>query len=230
MGGGPSLVKTIMDSLATARGSAYTTDQDTAVMVENLAFAREIAAGYEANKRLANQFDPARMGESLARWTKILRIAVKAGMTDGQKRRIISALFGQTGEDSIRTYIVLALQDALGDVFEDVEYIPLASANITATPSGIGGFPFGTEVAGMPWSSTVCRVLVKLVKLTGMSEGEFLEEAGKVAPILDPVLPAWVTFDWYREPEVGTPIAIPDGPTGAGFYLNEPNLDVLIFS
>lgn len=227
MGGGPSLVAVIMDSFAASRGTAYSTSQDSAVMVENLAFAREIAAAYEANKRLANQFDPSRMTESLDDWTKMMKIVVRAGMTDAQKRDAVAAVFSRVGNDILRTYVEPLLQAALGGVYYDIEYIPYASA-VMSVPDGT--YPWGVVTPNAPWSSTVCRVLVRLQKLTGMSEGEFYEEAGKVFQVLDNLLPAWVTFDWYREPATGTPIVVAGGPSAAGFYLDDDhNLDNSLF-
>lgn len=226
MGGGPSLVAVIMDSLAASRGTAYSTSQDSAVMVENLAFAREIAAAYEANRRLANQFDPSRMTESLDGWTKMLKIVVRAGMTDAQKRDVIAAVFSRVGNDILRTYVEPLLEAALGGVYYDIEYIPYASAVISVPDVS---YPWGVVVPNAPWSSTVCHILVRLQKLTGMSEGEFFAEAGKVHQVLDNLLPAWVTFDWYRSPSVGTPTVVAGGPSATGWFLDEPNLDLLCF-
>ena len=38
-----------------------------------------------------------------------------------------------------------------------------------------------------------------------------------------------MTVDWYRAPELGTPITVSGGPSAAGFYLDERNLNESVF-
>ncbi len=76
---------------------------------------------------------------------------------------------------------------------------------------------------------TVAHILVRIQKPAGATEAMFYEAAGKVAPALDPLVPAWVTFDWYRAP-LSTPINVVGGPSAGGFYLDdEHNLDNNVF-
>ena len=72
--------------------------------------------------------------------------------------------------------------------------------------------------------------LVRLQKPDGFSEGEFYEQAGKVTSLLDDVLPAWCTFDWYRAPTGGPAVTVAGGPSAGGFYLDQDhNLDNHVF-
>lgn len=65
------------------------------------------------------------------------------------------------------------------------------------------------------WTSNVAYIAIPCVKPVAMSEAEFYERMGVVFATLDPYVPAWLDFDWFR-----------DGVNGAGFYLDEdPNLD-----
>ena len=64
-------------SLNQARGTAYSvsdpTEADgTAIDAKNYAYAKAINEIWNANIRLANQFDPNKMGVFLSRWEKIL--------------------------------------------------------------------------------------------------------------------------------------------------------------
>lgn len=78
-----------------------------------------------------------------------------------------------------------------------------------------------------PWVSTVAHVDV-LVSPTGLpgftnpdgtANGLFFQAVAKMNPILDALLPADCTFDWYVNSSHGA----------AGWYLDEPDLDLEIF-
>lgn len=226
--GGKPQLQVIHESLNAQRGTAYdATNSETVVWVENMAIARAITFdGWGANARLANQRDPARMTDMLPRWERIFKIVPSPSASDAERRLAVQRRFERFGKTSNHARLTTVLSDELGDFFVAVEYISLANAVVNVAS---GSYPWGTPNPLVPWSSTTAHILVLLQKPAGASEGQFYEAAGKVALLLDPALPAWATFDWYRAPE-STPIDISGGPSMAGFYLDdEHNLDNNVF-
>ena len=112
-------------------------------------------------------------------------------------------------------------------MFVAIEYISTANAVIHVPDTS---YPWGTVVAGAPWTSTVARILVLLEKPAGYSESDFYAAAAKVAPAIDGLIPAYCTFDWYRGSSAYPAIEVSGGPSRAGFYLDSPeNLDNSVF-
>jgi hypothetical protein len=219
-------VQIILEALNADRGTAFdASDRETTVYVENMAIARAIAAAWGTNERLGNLWDPARMPRSaVARWEAILALPPLATDDDVARRARIRAAFERFGAPAINGVLTAKLYEALGDAFVAIEYISFANA-VIQVPDGT--YPWGV-VGDSPWSSTVAHVLVRLQKPAGWSEGDFYEAAGKVGQILDPELPAWCTFDWYRPGPIS--VNVPGGPSAAGFYLDtDANLDNACF-
>lgn len=225
-GGGRSRQRVIIDALNADRGTAYlATERQTSVNAVNMALARGIAAAWATNQRLANAWTPTRMSEDiLARWEEILALAPAPEDTGPVRRARVTAAFQRFALAALSGQIAAALQAEIGGAFVAVEYIGLANATIYVPD---GSYPWGV-VGPTPWSSNVSHVLVKLQKPTGWTEGDFYEAAAKVALVLEPMLPIWTTFAWYRPGPVSTPIT--GGPSAAGFYLDDAsNLDNEIF-
>lgn len=227
-GGGTPRLKLIHESLNAQRGTAFdTTDSSKIVWLENMAIARAINSGWTQNQRLANQGDPSRMTDMLSRWETVLDIVPPYGAEDSERRAAVAAKFALVGRALIYPWIHTLLSDALGDYFVAIEFITLSIAKVTK-PSG--AYPWsGTISSSFPWSSTVAHILVRMTTPATGSEAEFYKMAGVCMDTLDQELPAWVTFDWYREPETGTPVDVAGGPSAAGFYLDERNLDNSVF-
>lgn len=79
---------------------------------------------------------------------------------------------------------------------------------------------------GVPWASTIAHVDVQVTQnVTGYANADgspnaaFYNAVAAINPILDELLPSWATFDWF--------IASSHG--GIGFYMDEPNVDLLAF-
>jgi hypothetical protein len=219
---GKPLAEVLHASLNAARGPAFNTeDSTTVVWLENLAHARALAYdGWEVNARIALQWDPQRTTDMLPRWEGIFAIAPSPTATDASRRAVLNARWQRFGQITNHARIVTELAAALGSYFVGVEYISSAIANIHAP-----GYPVGTTVPGVPWYSTVAHILVRMQKPTGASEGDFYAAAGLVPTTLDPILSAFMTFDWYRAP-VSAAVAVTGGPSAGGFYLDDPhNLD-----
>jgi len=89
-------------------------------------------------------------------------------------------------------------------------------------------WPGGIQDPGAPWYSTVAHLVVQLRKPPNYSEQQFYQAAANVFGLLDPLLPAHLTWDWYRDGDGHTGQWPPD--PGAGFFLDDPhNLDNEIF-
>lgn len=227
-GGGKPALQTIHESLNAQRGTAYDAmNPATTVWLINHAIARALTFdGWGTNQRLANQWDPDRMTDMLPRWEQIMRIPVPTGATDSERRAQVKLRWSRFGQSARHARLQTELANALGPAFVAVEYISPANASIHVPDAS---YPWGTVADGAPWSSTVARILVRLTKPSGWSEGDFFAAAAKVGAVLDPVLPSGATYDWYRAPATGAPIVVGGGPSAAGFYLDEPNLDLLVF-
>ncbi len=227
-GGGKPLLQTIHDSLNAQRGTSVdATNPATIVWLENHAIARAITFdGWGANQRLSHQWDPDRLTDMLPRWEGIMKLTVSFGATDRARRAAVKERFARFGQVPTHATIVTAIAAAAGAAFVAVEYIPRATAVIHVPD---GSYPWGTVVPGIRWYSTAARILVRLDKPAGWTEGDFYEAAGKVVRFADPILPSWATIDWYRGPDAGaTPVT--GGPSAAGFYLDtEHNLDNQVF-
>lgn len=221
-GGQRPRVQILLESLNADRGDGYdATNRETVVYVENMAIARAISAAWGTNERLNNLWVATRHCQcTLERWERILTLSPKPDDTLTDRRRRVQRL-NQYQHAAINGYLTEILESELGDAFVGIEYIPYSSATITVPD---GTYPWGTANTSNPWTSTVANILVRLQKPSGWSELDFYSAAARVFPLLDPVVPAWATFEWYRAGPVSA--AIPDGPTAAGFYLDDDaNLD-----
>ncbi len=227
LGGGTPRVKQILDSLNADRGTALdASNRLTTVYVENMAIARAISAAWGTNERLGHITTPSSMSmDVLARWEKIMAIYPSQSESEGDRRERVAERLARFGQATTEDRITDLLTDELGSAFVAVEHIDYDVARILVPDAS---YPWGI-VDGVPWSSTVAHILVRLQKPTGWSEADFYEAAGRVVTLLDPILPVWATVDWYRPGAVSANVA--GGPSAAGFYLDEAaNLDNQVFN
>lgn len=226
LGGGRPRVQVVLDGLNADRGDAYNaTDRTTTVYVENMAIARAISAAWGTNARLGAIWDANRMSEDiLERWEHIFALAPSASDDETTRRDALATKLTAVGSPSIGGILTTALSAALGSAFVAVEHIDYSAASINVPD---GTYPWGS-VGASPWSSTVAHILVRMQKPAGWTEGQFYAAAAKVGVVLDPALPAWTTFDFYRPGPISSAVA--GGPSAAGFYLDDAaNLDNEIF-
>ncbi len=227
MGGGKTLVATILESLNQQRGTAYDVSESSPVYAENMAMARALANAWSTNQRLANQADPLRMTDTLPRWEKILDLHPLPTDTEPVRRAAVAKAFERIGKTFNRSRLQQLVERELGPFYLGTYYIPLALAIVTVPDSS---YPFGTPNPDYPWSSNACKVLIHVQKPAGYSWGDFLEVVGRLGPVLDQALTAWQPWDWYVSPSLYAPVNVVNGPVGAGFYLDdEHNLDFEIF-
>lgn len=213
-GGGKPILAFVVASLANSMGDAYDTTQSSNVYVELMAYGRAIAAAWSGNQRMANQWDPDRMTDFLPRWEKILGLTPLSTDTDVARRARVKAAFARIGQPANFQGVNDLLTSTLGSAFVGITVTPSSSANVW-TPAG---WPMGTHDPNgvINWYSTVSYLAIQVQKPANTSDGDFYALLGSVMPALDSLLPAWVTFSWYRT----------DIHPGLGFYLDEtPNLD-----
>lgn len=235
-GGGTPRLKIILESVQTSLGTAYSTDSSALIAARNNAIARMISAAWGTNERLGNIADPYRMHPSLIpRWERIMAIVPPDGATESGRRDAINLRVVAIGKNPDRQRIYDESTDVLGAAFVDLYYIPNAYAVIhvpdTSYPFGsVVENPYGTFGASNPWYSTTAHFLVLTAKPAAMTEGDYHDLLATWTRRMDPIVPTWATFDWYRAPETGAAIAVPDGPSMTGMYLDERNLNNSVFA
>jgi hypothetical protein len=225
---GKPLLQVVHESLNAQRPHFDTEDGTSVASIEHEAWARALVFdGWEVNARLGHQWDAQRTTDMLPRWEMIFKIRPKPDTSLRARRKELLRRWQHFGASASHGRLTTELQMALGDYFVAVEYIDIDNA-VVHVPDG--SYPWGTVVDGLTWYSTVAHILVRLQKPAGATEAHFYEAAGKVAPILDPIISMFATFDWYREPDTGTPVNVSGGPSAGGFYLDdEHNLDNNVF-
>ena len=145
--------------------------------------------------------------------------------TVAERRARVAGPFERTGVVLNRQLLKDTLRAELGAAFVAVESYTTDVAAITVPD---GSYPWGTPNEEYPWTSSVAKILVRMQKPEGWLDWQFYEATGRVSAVLDPLVPAWVTIDWYR-PGVQSE-AVAGGPSAAGFYIDdENNLDNQVF-
>lgn len=217
-GGGTPTEQVIAESLDRGLGSAHDTGDESLQHAESLAFARAIADVWEDNQRMANQVIPSRMTVMLPRWEAILGAFPSGSESDNDRRERVAKRFERFTTDVTFSRVESTLQDLLGDVFVSINHIDPAEA-VTFWPGG------STD---LDWYSTVYHVPIQTQKPAGYSEADFLAAVETIFPELDEMLPAHVTFTWYRNGD-GHSGATWTGDDASGFFLDERNLDYEAF-
>lgn len=94
---------------------------------------------------------------------------------------------------------------------------------------GVGVLTAGATVIKTlaPWYSTVAHLCIKTRVPSGWSEAQYQSAIVKVGPLLDDILPSWMTWTVYRNGAAHTGPWAQDA--GAGVYLDESNLDREVF-
>lgn len=160
-GGAKPRVQTILESLNSARGTAYDVTETSHVWVENMALARALAEVWDVNEMMGNQVVPLKMGLLLERWEKILGITVSPSATRAARRRVVHALMSRTG----KTPNYQTLKDLL-----EVAMAPLTISSIAHSAPGDAGV-----VANWPggWHVVSVGTTPPTVGLTGVSAGNY---------------------------------------------------------
>ena len=200
----------ILNSINAQFGTAYDTTPTSTVWARNMALARCIDAVWSASQRFANQYDPTRMTDFLPRWEAILGLYPSATDSDRVRRQRVATSIARIGTTTTYQYLVDTLKALLGTgVFLSVVHTPSASA-VVVTPTG---WPMGSHAdPNRTWYSTVAYAAIQVQQPAGMDDGTFYQAASSIYPVLDAILPAWVTYSWFRNASTGVQNFILDDP------------------
>jgi hypothetical protein len=183
-------IRVLADALGKARGTAYDTTEGGTVEVRDWGVARALWEGWETNDRLARVTDVRRVaGAMLGRWEAILAKPPEPGDTIVARQSRLVDIQRREGQTPHQQYVLDRLTELLGDILVQVHHIAPADA--------VMYWPGGTELPGYPWYSTVCYLPVQVQRPTGFTWPDFFGRIGKLAALLDDILPAWITFDWF---------------------------------
>jgi hypothetical protein len=213
-GGGRPQIGRLIDSLVAQLGSAYDGSSGTTVYAYAEAYARAISEVYSTNARLGHQWDPARMTDFLPRWEAILGLYPLTSDTLLARRNRVAAAMKRIG--GLNTYE--AMVDALTNALAPISFTVIHGSSATANVWTPAGWPMGnhpTTAAQPDFYSTVAQVTIVVSEPAGMTDADFYSRLGAIYTVLDPMLPAWVTWNWIRQ----------DIHPGSGFYLDEVDLD-----
>lgn len=214
-----SLIESILDSLKTAMGTAFDVQFGSITWIYLQAIARVFNDVYEQNKRFSYQWDPLRVTDFLARWEKIYGIVPTSSDTLVDRREKLAYKMGLVGQSPTAQVVQDLLVTLLNDVFVSIENIASADANC-AIPGG-ATIPGGNTIPDGDWFSTTSYIPIKVIQPDYMDDLTFYETVAQIFAYLSDLMPAWVTFDWFRDSEV----------YGTGFYLDaEHNLDNQAFN
>lgn len=222
-GGGKPALKTIVDSLGAQLGTAYDTTSTTTntsgepplVYIRMQAVGRALWAAWEQNQRMAYQWDAQRMTDFLPRWEKIFGLYPLSTDSLATRRARVGIAMARVGAAAGGDVYAVCLAYLGPLLVSIVTSSSGASGTVVWTPKG---WPVGTNQAkptDPDWYSTVSYIAIKVQQPSTMLSDEFYATCASVMVALDAILPAWVTFTWIRQ----------DIHPGAGFYLDELNLD-----
>ena len=208
-------LEVMYNDLLASLGTAFANDHSSVVSVYMNAIARVFNDVFEQNKRLANQWDPLRMTDFLNRWEAILGIEPLTTDTLFDRRAKVNAKIGMTGKVGTQQVVSDLLRLVLGnDVFVSINNNDSNTAN--AYVLGGATIPGGATIASGPWYSTVSYLPIKVVQPSYMDDLTFYQTVSQLYSYLESLVPAWVTYDWYRQSKT----------LGTGFYLDDEfNLD-----
>lgn len=210
-----SIIEAILESLKASLGTAFKTEEDSVVWIYLNAIARIFNDVFEQNRRFSNQWDPNKMTDFLSRWEKIYGIIPLPTDTFVDRRVKLEykmSLVGQSGTQQVIQDLLIAILTS--DVFVEISTITIAEA-VSRVPGG-GTIPGGLILGDGDWYSNLSFVPIKVVQPDYMDDFTFYNTVAQIFTYLTDIVPAWVSFDWYRD----------SLHFGAGFYLDDdPNLD-----
>lgn len=205
-GSADSAFEKILESLNLARGTAYAaydlTRTDTAVYVENYAIAKAINDLWESNQRLANQFDPTRMGPYIERWESILGILRVLPDTLEQRKAVIGARIALLANTPIHQAVADLARAYLGDMFVEIVNHTVAD-NLGGVPGG-ATVPGGVTLPDDLWFSPIAICAVRSWQVRDKNnnyiydEKEYIKRITQLSYVLDGFLPAYMLATTFR--------------------------------
>lgn len=212
-----SNLEILQESLIESHGTAFSEEHDSLVWADSFAYAKAIEYLWSTARRFANQWNPDKMTDFLPRFERIYGLRPLKSDTLVQRRAKVKAKMQLMGRPPTMQVINDLLDAVLGDIYHVVVHTD-ASEAVTQIPGGatIAG---GATITDGPWYSTISYLAIKLVQPSYMDDKTFYDRAAQLPQFLDDILPAWVTYAWFKD---GTE----SGSERPGFYLDEEkNLD-----
>lgn len=194
--------KAVLDALNEARGTAYNVEPGSAVYAENFAIARAIASIWDANERLANQFDTNKMGAFIPRWEKILGITAIPGVSLSERKKAIAAQFSLWSREGTTQNMIDLVKECLKEIFIEITHLD-SNSNKAAMPGGLINFG-GANIPDGEWFSKVSHACVRLwqprnkLGVPLITDAEYASRKNKYKPIYDNHAPAHVSHSTYR--------------------------------
>jgi hypothetical protein len=196
----------ILESLNQARGTAYAsydiTKTDTAVYVENYALAKAINDLWETNQRLANQFDPTRMGAYLDRWETILGIVPNPSQTIEQRKAVVGAKMALLANAPIHQAVDDLCRAYLGDLYVGI-INSYASENVGGVPGG-AVVPGGVSLLDDLWFSPISVIAIRTWQIRDKfnnylyDERDYVKRINELSYVLDGFLPSYMLITTFR--------------------------------
>jgi len=180
-GGAYPLVRRVLESLQSGRGTPWSTQPGTAVYAENMALARCIAWDvHEASDRMANQFIPSKLMSAglLARWEVIFGIYPLATDTDTIRKARVMAAWARIGTTNWVQPVTDALTSAMGSFFVGITTTPPSSAVIQWPLGCIAGSGLGSG-SPLPGTATVSGTGVTFNRVQTLAAGTLLIFSGQ---------------------------------------------------
>lgn len=219
-----TLLQRVFESIAGAMGSLYDQTLNSAVGIQNMAYARAIAFdGYGQLTRLVNNFFPGSLTVegNLSRWENIFGVVPYSTDTEVMRNARISAKWLSIGDTNGIQPITNVCNSLLGTRFN---YIYLISPNATNYGTLSAAWPYGQGIVSSttsPWHSSISRIVIFVKFNSGLPANKQIQDlystTGPVSQILQSIAPAWVTFQFSVLNSAGNPTFKLDDPHNLDF-------------
>lgn len=202
------------------RGSAYRTVYEGTktglVHAENVAMARSEAGRWRTANRLQNNCVPVTSDETLDTWLEILKVKIQPEDTI-QDIRLRCATKYEAGIGPTARFVDDSVDRLLGDTF--VRSWRLRGSDLATPPTPT--YPIYTPMydAGpaaywlttYAWVSSRAHYIVEVQQDPNMLLADFLTLVNvHLFDLLDPMLPAWATFNWATNIQDGFSLDVSD--------------------
>lgn len=192
--------------LQAMRGSAYSTETETLVHVENLAMARSEAARTRAAEKLITNRLPATSDEKLEAHVEAMRVDVFPDDTR-HDIRLRCAAKDKAAKGNHERQVDDALKALLGDAFVRIWRQRGSDYGTPPTQTfwpGVNPGPSAYNLGGGCWLSERANLVIEVQQPAWMTSGEFLQLVNvHMFDLLTWMLPAYMTFNWAFDVSTG---------------------------
>jgi len=195
-------------------GDAFAEDENTAEDADTKAGARALGGAAAALEAFVAQVDPRALSTMLPRWEAILGLRASINDTDTERRNRVSARLLANFSGDV---------DGISRIAAESFYPWTTNLRFNTLSGAVMYWPGGNTLAGYPWYSTVCMIVVEYVRPAFANDDAVAMRRTACLSALDEYAPAWATFTVSESQSVG-PNALKQG-----FFLNQPNIGVSSF-